>query len=114
MLVVELPDGSRREFDSPQSAYDVASAIGPGLAKSALVAEVDGEQVDLSAPLPIDGQVKLRLLTKRDPESLAVMRHSCAHVMAQAVMRLFDGVRLAFGPAHRRRLLLRLSNGSSA
>ena len=80
MLVVELPDGSRRQFDSPQSVSDVAAAIGPGLAKSALVAEVDGQQVDLATPLPAEGEVKLRLLTKRDPESLAVMRHSCAHV----------------------------------
>ena len=98
MLAVKLPDGSRREFERPVSAFDVAADIGPGLAKGALVAEVDGAQVDLHAALPDEGEVALRLLTKRDPESLAVMRHSCAHVMAQAVMRLFDGVSLAFGP----------------
>ena len=98
MLTVILPDGSRKQFDQPVSAYDVAASIGAGLAKAAIVAEVDGRQVDLRSPLPSDGEVNLRLLTKKDPESLAVMRHSCAHVMAQAVMRLYDGVQLAFGP----------------
>lgn len=98
MLKVTLPDGSRREFSSSVSAYDVASEIGPGLAKAAVVAEVDGAMIDLHTPLPSDGEVQLRLLTKRDPEALEVLRHSCAHVMAQAVMRLYDGVQLAFGP----------------
>jgi threonyl-tRNA synthetase len=98
MLSVILPDGSRKQFDRAVSAYDVASEIGPGLAKAAVLAEVDGRQVDLRSPLPNSGEVRLRLLTKRDPETLAVMRHSAAHVMAQAVMRLFEGVQLAFGP----------------
>jgi threonyl-tRNA synthetase len=98
MLKVILPDGSRKQFDRPVSAYDVAAEIGPGLAKAALLAEVDGQQRDLYAQLPQSGEVKLRLLTKKDPEALAVMRHSAAHVMAQAVMRLFKGVQLAFGP----------------
>jgi threonyl-tRNA synthetase len=98
MLAVVLPDGSRKQFESPVTAYDVAGSIGAGLAKAAILAEVDGRQVDLHAPLPATGEVKLRLLTKKDPESLAVMRHSAAHVMAQAVMRLFKGVQLAFGP----------------
>jgi threonyl-tRNA synthetase len=98
MLAVILPDGSRKEFDRPISAYDVAAEIGPGLAKAAVLAEVDGKQVDLRTPLPTSGEVKLRLITKKDPEALAVMRHSAAHVMAQAVMRLHKGVQLAFGP----------------
>jgi threonyl-tRNA synthetase len=98
MLTVILPDGSRKQFDRPVSAYDVAAEIGPGLAKAAVLAEVDGKQLDLHAPLPRGGEVKLRLLTKKDPEALAVMRHSAAHVMAQAVMRLYEGVQLAFGP----------------
>ncbi len=98
MLVVILPDGSRKQFDRPVSAYDVAAEIGPGLAKAAILAEVDGRQVDLHSPLPREGEIRLRLLTKKDPEALAVMRHSAAHVMAQAVMRLFEGVQLAFGP----------------
>src|SRR3954468_20574801 len=98
MLAVILPDGSHKQFDQAVSAYDVAASIGPGLAKAAILAEVDGRQVDLRSPLLAEGEVRLRLLTKRDPESLAVMRHSAAHVMAQAVMRLFEGVQLAFGP----------------
>ena len=98
MLSVILPDGSRKQFDRPVSSYDVAAEIGPGLAKAAVLAEVDGREVDLHAPLPESGEVKLRLLTKKDPEALKVMRHSAAHVMAQAVMRLFEGVQLAFGP----------------
>jgi threonyl-tRNA synthetase len=80
------------------SAYDVAAEIGPGLAKAAIVAEVDGKQIDLHSPLPSSGEINLRLVTKRDVEALAVMRHSAAHVMAQAVMRLYKGVQLAFGP----------------
>ncbi len=98
MLTVILPDGSRREFEKSVSAYDVATEIGPGLAKAAVVAEVDGAMIDLHAPLPSEGEVQLRLLTKRDREALDVLRHSCAHVMAQAVMRLYEGVQLAFGP----------------
>ena len=98
MLIVTLPDGSRREYQTVVSSYDVAAEIGPGLAKAAIVAEVDGQFQDLHTPLAEEGQVALRLITKRDPEALAVMRHSCAHVMAQAVMRLYPGVGLAFGP----------------
>ncbi len=98
MLAVVLPDGSRKQFEKPVTAYEVAASIGPGLAKAAILAEVDGSQTDLHAALPASGEVRLRLLTKKDPDALAVMRHSAAHVMAQAVMRLFDGVQLAFGP----------------
>jgi len=98
MLTVILPDGSQKQFDRAVSSYDVAADIGAGLAKAAVLAEVDGQQRDLHAPLPADGEIKLRLLTKKDAEALAVMRHSAAHVMAQAVMRLFEGVQLAFGP----------------
>jgi threonyl-tRNA synthetase len=98
MLKVKLPDGSVREYSRPIRPIDVAGEIGPGLAKATLAAQVDGKVVGANAPLPADGEVSLRLLTKRDAEALAVMRHSAAHVMARAVMRLFDGVQLAFGP----------------
>src|SRR5262245_9881102 len=97
-LAVILPDGSRKEFDSQASAYDVAAAIGPGLANAAILAEAARKLCDLHSPLPARGEVRLRLLTKKDPDALAVMRHSAAHVMAQAVMRLYAGVQLAFGP----------------
>jgi threonyl-tRNA synthetase len=98
MLKVKLPDGSVREYSERIRPIDVAKDIGPGLAKATVAAEVDGQTVDSTTPLPSDGEIALRLLTKRDPEALRIMRHSCAHVMARAVMRLFDGVQLAFGP----------------
>jgi threonyl-tRNA synthetase len=98
MLKVKLPDGSVREYKERVRPIDVAGDIGPGLAKATIAADVNGETVDSTTPLPTDGEIALRLLTKRDPEALRIMRHSCAHVMARAVMRLFDGVQLAFGP----------------
>lgn len=98
MLTVSLPDGSKKEFDRPVTPLDVAQEIGPGLAKATLAGEVDGRVLGFDMPLPEEGEVALRLLTKKDPEALGVMRHSCAHIMARAVMRLFDGVQLAFGP----------------
>ncbi|TWT73456.1 Threonine--tRNA ligase [Posidoniimonas polymericola] len=98
MLTISLPDGSQRQFNQPVTLRDVALDIGEGLAKAAIAGEVDGKPRDLSYQLPGDGNVQLRILTKRDPEALEIMRHSAAHVMAQAVMRLHEGVQLAFGP----------------
>ncbi len=98
MLKVKLPDGSVREYTRPVRPIDVAEEIGPRLAKATLAAEVDGQVVDTVSPLPTDGEASLKLLTRKDPEALRIMRHSCAHVMARAVMRLFEGVQLAFGP----------------
>lgn len=98
MLTIALPDGARLEFDQPTTCLDVALRIGPGLAKSAVAAEVDGVLRDMAWQLPTEGEFPLRFFTKRDPEALGILRHSCAHVMAQAVMRLYDGVQLAFGP----------------
>jgi threonyl-tRNA synthetase len=98
MLIVKLPDGSTREYSEPVRACDVAESISPRLRKASLAAEIDGRVVGLDHELPAAGQVSLRLLTRKDAEALAVMRHSCAHVMARAVMRLFEGVQLAFGP----------------
>lgn len=98
MLQVRLPDGSDKQYDRPVTPGAVAAEIGPRLAKAALAAEVDGRLVGLDFALPAEGRVELKLLTNRDPEALSVVRHSCAHVMARAVMRLKKGVRLAFGP----------------
>ena len=97
MPQIALPDGTLRQHNQGASAYDVAVEIGPGLAKAAIAAEIDGQLVDLHAPIPTasdSDQVQLRLLTKRDTEALNILRHSCAHVMAQAVMRLYQGVQL--------------------
>jgi threonyl-tRNA synthetase len=98
MLAVKLPSGDVLEYPGRVRPAEVAADIGPGLAKAALAAKVDGGVVGLDARLPEEGEVSLQLLTKKDPEALDVMRHSAAHVMARAVMRLFEGVQLAFGP----------------
>jgi threonyl-tRNA synthetase len=98
MLEVQLPDGSIKEFSTPLTPKDVVTSIGPRLAKAALAAQVDGATVGLDFKLPESGRVAMRILTARDAESLAVMRHSAAHVMARAVMRLHKSVQLAFGP----------------
>jgi len=98
MLEVKLPDGSVKSYSEPVTPLEIAREIGPGLAKAALAAETDGRVVGIDTQLPSDGCVDLRLLTRKDKEALSVMRHSCAHVMARAVMRLYEGVQLAFGP----------------
>ncbi|OHB68765.1 MAG: threonine--tRNA ligase [Planctomycetes bacterium RBG_13_63_9] len=98
MLEVHLPDGNVLEYSRRVRPIDVALDIGPGLAKATLAAKVDGHLVGADSPLPQDGPISLRLITQKDPEALDIMRHSCAHVMARAVMRLFEGTQLAFGP----------------
>lgn len=98
MLKVRLPDGKVLEYTRRVRPLEVAHDISPNLARASLAAEIDGQTVGMDAPLPEEGEIGLRLLTKRDPLALDIMRHSCAHVMARAVMRLFPGVQLAFGP----------------
>ena len=98
MLKVTLPDGSVKEYSRRVRPIDIAAEIGPRLAKATLAAAIDGQIVGADTLLPEEGDIRLRLLTRKDAEALDVMRHSCAHVMARAVMRLFEGVQLAFGP----------------
>src|SRR5438477_7441667 len=98
MLKAILPDGSSKEFPGSVPAKEVAASIGRGLLKAAVAAEVDGKVVGLDYKLPADGEAKVRILTMKNPEALGVMRHSAAHIMARAVMRLKKGVQLAFGP----------------
>ena len=98
MLKVKLPDESVLEFSHRVRPIDVASQIGSRLAKATLAAKVDDQIVGADTPLPDEGEISLCLLTAKDPEALEVMRHSAAHVMARAVMRLYEGVELAFGP----------------
>lgn len=98
MLSVTLPDGTTKQYQHTVTPGDIASEIGPGLAKSALAAVVDEKVVGLDYQISGEGEFALRILTKRDTEALGVMRHSCAHVMARAIMRLYEGVQLAFGP----------------
>jgi threonyl-tRNA synthetase len=101
MIEVQLPDGKISEYPEDASPLTVAQSIGSRLAAAVVAAEVDGRVVDATAPLGTLSSTRplpLRLLTDRDSEALGVLRHSCAHVMARAIMRLFDGVSLAFGP----------------
>jgi threonyl-tRNA synthetase len=95
-----LPDGSVRQTPAGGRPRDVAESIGKRLAQAAVAAKVDGEVVDLDRELPADeAEHSFQILTDKDPEALAVLRHSTAHVMARAVLRLFPGTQLAFGPA---------------
>lgn len=102
MPAIKLPDGSVRQYDQPVTAAKVAADIGAGLAKAAIGAKVDGVLTDLSAPISRD--CTLAIVTDRardgstDPDALWLMRHSAAHVMAEAIERLFPGVRLVYGP----------------
>ncbi|HSH28041.1 MAG TPA: threonine--tRNA ligase [Wenzhouxiangella sp.] len=96
MVQITLPDGSRKDFDHPVTVHDVAESIGPGLAKAALAGEVEGRLVDTS--FRIDGDANLRIITARDEEGLDVIRHSTAHLMAQAVKRLFPETQVTIGP----------------
>ncbi len=98
MSSVQLPDGSLKEFEGAVSVKEVAKSIGSRLAKDALWGEVDMQPVHLEHQIEGE-QVPLKIITKKDPNALATMRHSCAHVMARAVMRLRKNVRLAYGPA---------------
>ncbi|MEX1095258.1 MAG: threonine--tRNA ligase [Planctomycetales bacterium] len=101
MIQVQLPDGSLQEHPDDVTALDVAQSIGERLARATIAAEVEGKIVDARRPLAEATEqrpVPLRLITERDREALDVMRHSCAHVMARAVMRLYSGTSLAFGP----------------
>ncbi len=96
---VTLPDGSALELPEGASALDAARAIGPKLAAQAVLARVNGEPRDLRLPLP-EGAT-LEILTTRDradPDALAVLRHSAAHLLAEAVRRLHPGVKVAIGP----------------
>ncbi len=105
-ITVKLPDGTPLELPEGATGADAAAAIGPGLAKAALAIKVDGELRDLSAPLP-DG-AEIAILTDRDPEALALIRHDAAHVLATAVVELWPGTKVSIGPRDRERLLLRL------
>ena len=93
---VTLPDGRSLELPDGATGADLARAIGPGLAKAALAVKVDGRVADLAAPLP-DGEA-VEIVTDRSPESLDLIRHDAAHVMATAVMELYPGVKISIGP----------------
>ena len=98
LLKINLPDGSMREMAAGSTPADVAAAIGPGLAKAALAAKVNGEVRDMNRPF--DGDAELALITARDEaDALELVRHDYAHVLAEAVQALWPGTQITFGPA---------------
>ena len=96
MPVVTLPDGSERSFNQSVSVHDVALDIGPGLAKAALAGVVNGKEVDTSFVIDEDSQ--LSIITERDDAGVEILRHSTAHLLAQAVQQLFPGTQVTIGP----------------
>ncbi|MEK9928375.1 MAG: threonine--tRNA ligase [Halieaceae bacterium] len=96
MPVVTLPDGSERSFNQSVSVHDVALDIGPGLAKAALAGVVNGKEVDTSFVIDADSQ--LSIITERDDAGVEILRHSTAHLLAQAVQQLFPGTQVTIGP----------------
>ncbi len=98
MIRVTLPDKTVREYENPVSAFDVASDISPGLAKASLAAKIDGELTDVTRQMDCDFSLEL-ITAKSDPEmALELIRHSCAHVMAEAICKLFPEAKLVYGP----------------
>ncbi|MGN1179945.1 MAG: threonine--tRNA ligase [Suilimivivens sp.] len=96
-MKITLKDGSVKEYDSAKSVYEIAADLSEGLARVACAGEVDGEVVDLRTVL--DKDCSLNILTANDPEGLRVVRHTCSHVMAEAVKRIFPDAKLAIGPS---------------
>ena len=97
MVAITLPDGSKREFEGPVTVAELAASIGAGLAKAALAGRVNGRLVDLSHVIEADADVSI--VTGRDPEGLEIIRHSSAHLMAQAVKELYPDAQVTIGPS---------------
>ena len=96
MINITLPDGSQRAFDAAVSVADIAASIGPGLAKAALAGKVDGKLVDLS--YAIERDAALEIVTVKHADALEIVRHSTAHLLAQATQRLFPDTQVTIGP----------------
>ncbi|WP_028108507.1 threonine--tRNA ligase [Ferrimonas futtsuensis] len=96
MPVITLPDGSKREFDTPVSVMDVASDIGPGLAKACIAGRINGERVDACEIMDQDSE--LSIITVKDEDGLEIIRHSCAHLLGHALKQLWPDAKMAIGP----------------
>ena len=96
MITLTLPDGATRQFDAPLDGRAFAASISKSLSKKALALKLNGEVVDLSTEISADADVAV--LTANDPEGVEVMRHDCAHIMAEAVQELFPGTQVTIGP----------------
>ena len=97
MVAITFPDGSVRQFEAGVSGAEVASAIGPGLAKAALAVRIDGVLKDLAATVENDARVEI--VTAKDADALELIRHDAAHAMAQAVKELYPETQVTIGPA---------------
>lgn len=95
-MEIFLPDGSKKQLEAGSTVGDVAASIGAGLAKAALAGKINGNFADLTSKVTEGSTVEI--ITEKSPEALGIMRHSCAHVMAEAVQSLFPGAQIAFGP----------------
>ena len=96
MPVITLPDGSEKSFDHPVTVMQVAESIGPGLAKAAVVGRIDGVLAD--ACVEIEHDAKLEIVTAGERDGLDIVRHSCAHLLGQALKTLYPDVKMAIGP----------------
>ncbi|WP_297802336.1 threonine--tRNA ligase [Arenimonas sp. GDDSR-1] len=96
MITITLPDGSKRPFENPVTVHEVAASIGAGLAKAALAGKVDGKLVDTAHTIASDAS--LEIVTEKHPDALEILRHSSAHLLAQAVQRLYPGAQVTIGP----------------
>ncbi len=96
MIQISLPDGQKKSFDHPVSVQDVAASIGAGLARATLAGKVDTRLVDAS--FVVDHDARVEIITEKSPEALDILRHSTAHLMGQAVQRLFPGAQVTIGP----------------
>lgn len=96
MPIVTLPDGSQRSFEEPITVMQLAESIGPGLAKACVAGKIDGVEVD--AADVIDHDAEVAILTARDEEGVAVIRHSCAHLLGHAIKQLYPNAKMAIGP----------------
>ena len=96
MPTITLPDGSTRSYEQPVSTYEVASDIGPGLAKACLAGRVNGDRVDAHDKIETDAA--LEIITPRDDDGLEIIRHSCAHLLGHAIKQMWPDVKMAIGP----------------
>ncbi|MCE5230827.1 threonine--tRNA ligase [bacterium] len=98
MITITLPDGSQKQYDTPPTVRQIAGEIGPGLAKAAIGGKIDNELIDLDRPITRDTTLKIVTDKNADADALYLIRHSAAHVMAEAIQRLWPETRLAYGP----------------
>ena len=96
MINITLPDGSKKSFKDAPTGFDIANSISEGLARNSVAVEIDGEIVDLTEKIIHDA--RLRFITTKDKEALEILRHSAAHVMAQAILHLYQDAKLTIGP----------------